>query len=65
MEESKRQVEARKQKQDYKDRVNTKRFNRLRNELQQEHRKIIKENTSLAKTKRIKKKGTRKGGNDM
>ena len=65
MEESKRQVQERKEKQDYIDNVNKKKINRLRNELQQEHKKIIRENTSLAKTKRIKKKTSRKGGNEM
>jgi hypothetical protein len=65
MEESKRQVHERKKKQEYIDNINTKKINRLRNELQQEHKTIIKENTSLAKTKRIKKKTSRKGGKDM
>lgn len=50
-----------KEKKNHEDK--TKKINRLANELQQQKKLIEKENTSLAKVKRIKKKGTRKAGN--
>ena len=54
---------ARTQKEKKTHEEKSKQLNRLANELQQQKKIIEKENTSLAKVKRIKKKSTRKAGN--
>ena len=61
--DTKASIQQRRTRDRFVESLKEKKINRIRNEIQQETRNVYKENTSLAKTRRIKKKGDRKAGN--
>lgn len=62
---TKASINKRRDRDTYVENIKAKKINKIKNQIQQEAKKVWKENTSLAKTKRIKKKGERKAGNNF
>ena len=58
-------LDKNKQKNDFFVNQSKKRMNRVMNELQQQKKFIERENTSVVRRHRIKKKGKRKAGNNF